>query len=378
MKKLLVVSGLILVVFIAAISETSAQTIYACYNKNSGAMRYVTGQGKCKSSENQISLTSGGVGPQGPAGPQGPQGPQGLVGPAGPKGDTGATGATGPIGPAGPPGRPSGYVTTVLVSPVGTAPQNGTALLNALANITGSSTNPHLLKIEPGVYDLGTSSFQMKAYVDVEGSGENTTFITGHIDSETSGVVLGASNAEIRFLTVQNTGGGTYAIAIYNDSASPKITNVTASASGGQDNWGVFNSASSPTMTNVTASASGGTYSYGVWNNSSSPTMTNVTASASGGANSYGVFNNSSSPTMTNVTASASGGQDIGVYNLNSGTIMINNSVIIGSTSTIFNLITTTRVANTELNGGSVLSVEGLTCVGAYNGSYVALNTSCQ
>jgi hypothetical protein len=51
------------------------------------------------------------------------------------------------------------YKRTVLVSPVGTPQQNGTALRNALASITGASaTNPYLLKIEPGIYDLGGSA----------------------------------------------------------------------------------------------------------------------------------------------------------------------------------------------------------------------------
>ena len=314
MKKLLVVSGLVLAVFIATFSETSAQTIYSCVNKNSGAMRWVSGTGLCKRSENQISWLAAG-GPQGPAGPQGPVGPQGPAG------------STGPQGPKGDPT----YVRTILVSPMGTATQNGTALLNALAGITtASSTNPFLLKIEPGIYDIGTSSLQLKSYVDVEGSGEDITGITGHIDSA-SGVVQGANYAEIRFLTVQNTGGGTYATALANKSASPKITNVTASASGGQYNTGVDNDSSSPTMTNVTASASGGTYQYGV-------------------------------------------------YNSSSGTIRINNSVITGATNTINNeSSTTTRVANTKLSGGPVYNSFGtLTCVGAYDGNYAALGTDCQ
>ena len=96
MKKLLVVSGLVLVVFFAVISETSAQTIYACVNKNSGAMRWVSGTGMCKKSENQISWLAAG-GPQGPAGPQGPSGP------------------TGPQGPAGPPG-PADYASMYFVN----------------------------------------------------------------------------------------------------------------------------------------------------------------------------------------------------------------------------------------------------------------------
>jgi len=58
MKKLLVVSGLVLVVFIAAVSETSAQTIYSCYNTKSGAMRYVTGPNACKRTEHLLSWSS--------------------------------------------------------------------------------------------------------------------------------------------------------------------------------------------------------------------------------------------------------------------------------------------------------------------------------
>jgi hypothetical protein len=302
--------------------------------------------------------------------------------------------------------------TIVVISPKpGDTPQNnGTALLNNLAGITGDANNPYLIKLGPCIYDIGTSSLQMKQYVDVEGSGENTTIITGNILGLFSGVVQGANHAEIRFLTVRNTGGGGTAIAIYNTSASPKITNVTASCSGGSTlNHGVSNSYSSPTMTNVTASASGGTWNHGVYNAYSSPTMTNVTASASegseynfgvyndfsssptmtnvtasasgtGGSNNHGVLNSSSSPTMTNVTASGLGGTNqYGVYSTNGGTIMIKNSVIIGSTNTIFNdTNTTTRAANTKLDGGPVNNTGTLTCMGAYDGNYVSLNTSCQ
>jgi hypothetical protein len=203
---------------------------------------------------------------------------------------------------------------TVLVRPVGTPVQSGSVLLNTLNNITdASSEKPYVLKIEPGVYDLGTTSLEMKEYVDIEGSGEIATKITGSAgDSPFSGVVMGASNAELRFLTVESTGGGSYAIAIYNFNASPKITNVTANAFWGSDtNIGVKNEHASPTMTNVTAKASGGPesdFNPGIDNgDQSSPIMANVNAIGSGGRNSYGVHNaNSSSPTMTNVIAKAS------------------------------------------------------------------------
>ena len=57
----------------------------------------------------------------------------------------------------------------------------------------------------------------MKPYVDIEGSGELTTKITfTGSASSTTGTLVGANNAELRFLTVENTGGDAYAIAIYN------------------------------------------------------------------------------------------------------------------------------------------------------------------
>ncbi|MGC1378809.1 MAG: hypothetical protein WA821_21435, partial [Anaerolineales bacterium] len=186
-----------------------------------------------------------------------------------------------------------------------------------------------------------TERVTMRQYVDIEGSGELTTKITftGSTSWDgTSSTLLGANNAELRFLTVENTGGAAYAFAIYNSSAAPRLTHVTATASGGTESYGVFNSSSSPTMTNVIASASGGTYSIGVQNVESSPTMTHVIASASGGTHNMGVNNNNPcSPMMTDVTASASGGTDsYGVYN-GSGSPTMTNVIASASGATMYN-----------------------------------------
>jgi len=200
-----------------------------------------------------------------------------------------------------------------------------TTITAALASILDAAADNHyLIYVAPGVY---TEQVTMKQYVDIEGAGELTTKITFAGSAlATTGTVLGANDAELRFLTVENTGGNPYAIAIRNSSASPRLTHVTASASGGTlEDYGVLNYSSSPTMTNVSASASGGTTSYGVSSYASSPMMTNVTASASGGTINYGVHNSYSSPPMTNVTASASGGTwNYGVYNSGSLPTMTN------------------------------------------------------
>jgi len=204
------------------------------------------------------------------------------------------------------------FVRTVVVSPVpGNPMASGTALLNALAGITtASATNPWLLKIEPGIYDLGTGALTMKPFVDVEGSGQDVTTITAAGSASIlTGTVVGANNAELRFLTVKNTGGNTFGTGIANVSASPRLTHVTALGAGGTvQSQGVYNNNSSAAMNHVTATASGAATTYAIINViGSAPVMDDVTATATGGSNNTGIFNSSSSGTMTRVTVNASG-----------------------------------------------------------------------
>jgi hypothetical protein len=235
---------------------------------------------------------------------------------------------------------------TLIVAKSGGDFNTITAALNSITS--ASEANRYLVKVMPGVY---TETVTMEQYVDIEGSGELATRITNIGNpSFFTGTLLGANNAEVRFLTVVNTGGATNAVAIYNSSASPLLANVIAIASGGTYNYGVVNYVSSPTMTNVTANsfggqnaygvsnylsspvmsdvivnASGGVYNDGIENEESSPVMTNVTANASDGTNNHGIDNYDSSPTMTNVTASATGGDyAYGIGNSESSPVMMN------------------------------------------------------
>jgi hypothetical protein len=183
----------------------------------------------------------------------------------------------------------------------------------------------------PGVYDVGSSSVIMQQYIDIEGSGEKITKITS---TNSTGTLLTASYAEIRFLTIANTAGGVSTRAIY-----------------------IIGSASAP------------------------PSILHVTATASGSTTAnFGVYNGyTSSLVMTNVTITATGGSAYGVANGGTGTVKINHSVISAANYTIYNLPgATTLVSHTQLDGGTVYNGGTLTCVGAYNGSYVALGTNCQ
>ncbi|MEO6323501.1 MAG: hypothetical protein ABIT01_19150 [Thermoanaerobaculia bacterium] len=165
--------------------------------------------------------------------------------------------------------EPVSSARTVWVGPVGTAAQNGSALLTALAGISGnSSTNGWLLKIEPGIYDLGSTPLAMKPYIDVEGSGEGVT--TVQMSSCPNGVVQGADNAELRLLTVQCLGGGTgiNGIAIRATNVSTRITRVTALSSTPTSGIGTaisLTGAATPVLTDVKATTtSGGSQTIGI------------------------------------------------------------------------------------------------------------------
>lgn len=73
-------------------SQSSGTSVTTCYNKKSGALRYLV-KGKCKKSERVLSISR--------VGPQGAAGATGATGPAGPAGATGASGAAGATGPTG-------------------------------------------------------------------------------------------------------------------------------------------------------------------------------------------------------------------------------------------------------------------------------------
>lgn len=218
------------------------------------------------------------------------------------------------------------YERTVVVGPVGTPTENGTALKDALSGITGASeTDPYLLYVEPGTYDLGNGSLTMKEYVDIEGAGELRTLITGGVSTSEydcrAGTVLGASNAELRFLTVQNRMRNDVVagcnVGIYNNAASPRLTHVTVDLSRG-----------------TPARESRGIYNYP----SASPTMTDVTITVSQGSNDHGVYSESgssataSSPTIRHSTISVendSGGGDYAILQLG-GTAKVSFSQLVG------------------------------------------------
>ncbi|MFZ4855763.1 MAG: hypothetical protein ACOYL3_05145 [Desulfuromonadaceae bacterium] len=100
------------------------------------------------------------------------------------------------------------YAQVVVVAKSGGDSNNPA---NAVAAISdASATKPYLVRIMPGVYDIGTAALKMKPFVDVEGSGQQSTIITSSrtnadFDTCTVGTVEMANNSWLKNLKVMNT-----------------------------------------------------------------------------------------------------------------------------------------------------------------------------
>jgi hypothetical protein len=297
-------------------------------------------------------------------------------------------------------------VRTVLVSPVGTPAQNGTALLSALAGITTNSAgNPWLLKVEPGLYDLGSSPLIMKPYVDLEGSGEITTIITA-ASLPGSGTVSAASNSQIRFVTVRNTGGGASAIGVGAIAGGGNIMllHATVIASGGTGNnigifVGGFEGVNSESVT-VNVSGSGSSPATGI-QGGPAVTLAHSRVTVSGGTANTGVFAGSSgggSPDLSDVTIMVdgpAGSQNTGFNSFKAGAAVRNSQIAVtggsqatgiaqqGNNTDIRNSTVTARLATTASYGmtistaitSGIATVNNSTIVG--DTSYIGVGATC-
>lgn len=213
---------------------------------------------------------------------------------------------------------------------------------------------------------------------------------------------------KITDVTAEARGGGSN-FGVRNFSSST-MTDVTATAGGFTGtNYGIYNQNASPTMTNVKASASGwsGTTNIGVYNLSASPAMTSVTVKAFGGDNTYGLWNAFSSPILNQVTVTADNGSianigiqfldgrvtmshtkviaadgatSYGIYgsgSISSLTVRVNHSVISGGTSSVYmGSLGTCYLGNTQLIG-NVVGSGTRKCAGVYDVNFTFFANTC-
>jgi hypothetical protein len=220
-----------------------------------------------------------------------------------------------------------------------------------------SATKRYLVWVAPGIY---TERVTMKQYIDIEGANTTLTRITyGGSPTLNTGTIIAASNAELRFLTVENTGGNIYGVGIYNVSTNYfYLFKAQVTVSGAAQHYAIYNSnASNSIVTNsaITATGEQGDVNYGIYNNNASVTLQYSQVSALIGTSTYGIYNQGTS----------------GSY-----TVVVRDSQITGSTATLRNdTAYTTRVAVSQLNGGAVSG--SITCAGVYDENFIFSASTC-
>ena len=307
---------------------------------------------------------------------------------------------------------------TIVVSPVGTAEENGAALLAALDGIADNNfSNRYLIKIKPGTYDIGATPLAMKNYVDIEGAGQSTTVIQGQCESAANdtGLVLGSSYSEMRHLTLRNVcpTDSTYQCrVVYNESIDyPSFAHVTMEAYNGSkaygiysDEWcvpllsdvkikvsdatdsnhGLYNSNANPRLKDVDIDVGGyGANNYGIKSeNGSSVDAYNLTVKIFGNMNSYGIFNSSASTLSMRESVIDGGDYVYAVLNDGNpaspgGNVYIDRSTISGNNASVDNRNASASffVGASKLDGHAG---SNLTCAGAYDESNNPLNGTCQ
>ncbi|MEM7194127.1 MAG: hypothetical protein AAF402_04195 [Pseudomonadota bacterium] len=225
-------------------------------------------------------------------------------------------------------------------------------------------SNPHLIFVAPGVYDISNNQLSMKEHVNITGSGKNITKIIGSVGSSSqdgSGALLvGADNTHLQHLTLENQ-----------DSTSSQV-------------WGVANNGVTFAMTSVRVRiVDGSGNDFGIHNMSSNLILKDVDAFVDGSTVGQMriLLDSGSRAKLDHSTVSVTGGSvDWGVnVNDTSSTASIHRSRIVGDDQSIRAgtgiTVNETYVSHSILTG----SVTGdPICIFNFTGVGDELNTSCQ
>jgi hypothetical protein len=185
----------------------------------------------------------------------------------------------------------SPYTRTYVVGPVGPPLANGVALDQALGSIPApvNQETAAMLKIEPGVYDLGTSFEALLPWVIIEGAGRDHTRITSaHCGTGVyDGTFVSVSESvTLRGLTVENTcaAPSSYSIALSNQGSDLTVEDARLVADlGAHHNVALRNSGDVVIVRRTILEATDAdNTSIGLWNHGVGATLEDVTVIAAG------------------------------------------------------------------------------------------------
>ncbi len=183
---------------------------------------------------------------------------------------------------------------TVVVPAAGDPAANGAALLAAVDAIPEPTSQEEAwrVRLEPGIFDLGTQRLDTKPWMVLEGAGQVVSLITSeycYSGGIAVGVITGDTHVEIRDLTVENT----CASAVENNAAvtfdlgdvGGRLTRVTARAVGEADRCiAVSMRGDNSILERVTAEAHGcATRNTGITSEGDGSLVLDCVATATGG-----------------------------------------------------------------------------------------------
>jgi hypothetical protein len=273
------------------------------------------------------------------------------------------------------------FTRTKIVDPAGTPAQNGKDLIAAVNSIDDSgASNPYLVQLGPGTYDLGELAIAMPRYVELAGAGPGVTTVTSSTETLNS-----APADELRDLRIDAQGPAATALTV-TDPMTVYDSLVTASGSGAT----AFNIAGGGSLdlrdSAIEVDAGNGTSAVTALNlNSGSATLASdsVTATASSTA-AVAVSNRNGSAALRSSTVKASGSAGSASYGLatsGTGTITADSSSIAGSAAAINNngnSQSTIRVGASKVDGAALTPGFGtVTCVASYSAAYAPLSAAC-
>ncbi len=264
---------------------------------------------------------------------------------------------------------------------------NGARLVETLEGIDAGPTNPALMLLEPGIYDVGSDGVAMKPFVDIEGSGEGVTRIIGpaHADPE-AGTVLGADDAELRLLSVESTGGGPIATAIRNSGASPTLSNVTAAAYGSPTAKAIVSSGgAAPLIRDSTVRVAGDPAgaATGIESSAAPARLERVDVEVSGAMVSLGVNVSASTPLRildSAISASAAAGEpSTALRVVDASIVLVDRSRLTGDNAVDGKSNSQVRIGASQLEGTATFtpSSSSSRCVFSYSAAYTPLSAGC-
>jgi hypothetical protein len=181
-----------------------------------------------------------------------------------------------------------------VVGPVGTPTQNGTALRSAIAAIAPPTSQEEalLLKLEPGMYDVGDTGIEIYGWTTLEGAGRNLTTVTGAVcdtggGSETGLVFSDSERSGLGRMAVVNTcdgGPGSFSIVLNVLGAGMEVRDTGLAATGTASwNHTLIARTSDLVVTQTEIRAENGDYNFAVDSTASDALFENVTCKAVGG-----------------------------------------------------------------------------------------------